>query len=309
MIKFINLLAESSYIDPSEATSDIKAIGTLVDNKRNICFLVRTSNNENTWKKIQEIIKKEGLKQMYVKGNPGDAYVVYRPGSENKATRLKDIAEKYGGYLSYEATDEETREIGRLLNYNPDKVEEFIKKNKDVTTGKPVEKNKKNEAFSNAKTLTEIEFNSKLADKFEWSYEGGKDSKYIFNTGTDGDSGIDYQVVFVDHDGSGIYERIYRPVGSKDFRNTNEGKPIKINATVMDITLDFMNRNKDWHELLISPIDSRRYNLVKSFVDRSVPKSKYLVTSEEGIITITRTFSYAQKNKKSPSLRPKLKKA
>jgi hypothetical protein len=64
---------------------------------------------------------------MYVKGNPYDAYVAYLPGSENKATQLKDLAEKYGGYLASNATADDTRKIGKLLGYQEDKIEQYIK--------------------------------------------------------------------------------------------------------------------------------------------------------------------------------------
>jgi hypothetical protein len=40
---------------------------------------------------------------------------------------LKDIAEKYKGYLASNATAEDTRRIGQLLDYDEDKIEQFIK--------------------------------------------------------------------------------------------------------------------------------------------------------------------------------------
>jgi hypothetical protein len=119
------------YIDPSEATNDISSIKTIIDGKRNIAFTAEKNNSKGTWKFIQQTIKENDLQVMFVKGNPGNAYIVYKKGSEKDAKKLKDIAEKYDGYLYYAASPEDTREIGRILNYDPKKVEEFIEKNKD----------------------------------------------------------------------------------------------------------------------------------------------------------------------------------
>jgi len=308
MTKFIKLLAESGYVDPLEVNNNYKSVRSLVDKKRDVCFIAKSASSKAEWEEIQKLIKKSDLKSMYVKGNPYEAYVVFAPGSENKATRLKDIAEKYKGFLAHNASEEDQREIGTSFFPFSKKVEEFIEKGKN--------EDEEDDEFSFLKeidlkdvdyhTLSEIDFNSKSANKFDWKYEGGSNNRYTFNTGEDGDSGIDYEVIFVNHEDSGVYERVYKPKG-KGFEKTNEGKPIKINATVMDITLDFMQKNKEWNDLLISPLDSKRYNLVKAFVDKSVPKNKYVVDSEEGIIKISRNFKYntALANRKSKKLKPK----
>jgi len=117
---------EISY---AEATNEFDALQTVLDKKRDIAFLVKDDMSESSWLKIQEMIKEGGLKTMFIKGNEGDAYVVYRPGKEKDATELKDIAEKHGGYLKYDAPAEDTRRIGQLLSYKPNEIEDFIKKN------------------------------------------------------------------------------------------------------------------------------------------------------------------------------------
>lgn len=124
MIKLLDLLLEE--IDPSEAYNDMDAIQTLVDGKRDLAFIVEKSNNPSDWEKIQNIIADNGFKVMYVKGNPYNAYIAYIPGSESKANELKDIAEKYGGYLAYDATREETKRIGELLGYTKKSIDDFI---------------------------------------------------------------------------------------------------------------------------------------------------------------------------------------
>lgn len=116
-------------IDPSEAYNDTDAVNTLVDKKRDLAFIVKDSNTEENWENIQKIIKDNNIKIMYVKGNPHHAYIAYLPGSENKANQLKDLAEKYDGYLSAQATKEDTIQMGRLLGYKEDKIKEYVNKN------------------------------------------------------------------------------------------------------------------------------------------------------------------------------------
>jgi hypothetical protein len=124
MIKLLDLLLEE--IDPSEAYNDVDAIQTLVDGKRDLAFIVEKSNNKENWARIQNTIADNGFKVMYVKGNPYNAYIAYIPGSESKANELKDIAEKYGGYLSIYATREETKRIGELLGYTKKSIDDFV---------------------------------------------------------------------------------------------------------------------------------------------------------------------------------------
>jgi tRNA G10 N-methylase Trm11 len=127
MIKLINILSE--LIDPSEAYSDIDAINTVADGKRKIAFIVEKSNNKDNWKRIQKVIADNNLKTVYVKGNSNHAYIVYTPDNIKNAMELKNIAEKYDGYLSANATKEDTKRIGELLEYTDDKIQAFINKN------------------------------------------------------------------------------------------------------------------------------------------------------------------------------------
>ena len=121
-----------------------------------------------------------------------------------------------------------------------------------------------------------------LSSAYDWKYVGGSDNKYTFTTGK-----TDYKTVFIKED-EGMYERIYAPI-NKDMEGTEtkEGKAIPINATVMAITLDFLEKNKDWYMLTIHPIDPKRYRLVMHFIDNTLP-DKYAVEEIEGVINITR---------------------
>lgn len=116
-------------ISASEAYTDLSSVKTVADGKRDIAFITKGGNSEEDWLEMNRLVKESGLKTMFIKGNPNEAYVIFKPGKEKEATELKDIAEKYGGYLSYEATEEETRRIGQLLSYNEQEIEDFIKKN------------------------------------------------------------------------------------------------------------------------------------------------------------------------------------
>jgi hypothetical protein len=115
---------------------------------------------------------------------------------------------------------------------------------------------------------------------------GGYNNSYTFKTEIN-----NYTVAFKP-DGESTYERVYhttnRPIGT-NFEDTQEGKPLQINATVMAITLDFMKRNPDFTMIYIVPIDRRRFNLVTKFIEKNLP-SQYSFEAEvndgEDIIAI-----------------------
>ena len=128
-MKLISILRE--VISASEAHNDLDAVQTIVDGKRGVAFIVWKTMPDRYVEPVRELIKDNGLKSMYVDGNKYDAYVVYAPGFEKDATELKDIAEKYGGYLRYDASEEDSRRIGQLLNYQESDIEDYINRNKE----------------------------------------------------------------------------------------------------------------------------------------------------------------------------------
>ena len=138
------------------------------------------------------------------------------------------------------------------------------------------------------KPINELDFN--LNKSYDWEFKGGIDNKYTFTTGQ-----TEYEVLFfpVGVSSKGVFERLYRPVsednmvGTIPLNATNEFKVLEINATVMNITIDFLNKNKQWKDVMISPIEKRRYNIVKGFLDKHLP-SKYFKDEEEGIFHIYR---------------------
>ena len=136
------------------------------------------------------------------------------------------------------------------------------------------------------KPINELDFN--LNKGYDWNFEDGLDNKYTFTTGQ-----TKYEVLFYPTKEENTFERLYRPIsednqpGSVPTTPTNEFKVLEINATVMNITIDFLNKNKDWKKVVISPMDRRRYNVVKGFLEKHLPK-KYFIDEEDEIFYIYR---------------------
>jgi len=72
------------------------------------------------------------------------------------------------------------------------------------------------------------------------------------------------------------------PISDKSM--TGENKALKVNATVMAITMDWFDKHPDFTQLVIEPVDERRLRLVKRFVDNTVGgKYKVSVESMKGL--------------------------
>jgi hypothetical protein len=127
MIKLIDLLKEE--IRDYEAYRDESALQTVIDGKRNLGWMVLKSSTipeDIFW----NTIRKHKLETLKVNGNPSEAYIYFRKGAESEANKLKDIAEKYGGYLAWDATEEDSRQIGKLLGYTQEDIDKYIEHNK-----------------------------------------------------------------------------------------------------------------------------------------------------------------------------------
>ena len=124
--------------------------------------------------------------------------------------------------------------------------------------------------------ITELSYG--LENALPFTYSGGKYSEYFFKTDQN-----EYKVAFKP-DGESTYERVYhtvnRPLG-KNFDDTQEGKPLQINATVMKITLDFIDKHPDFTMIYIVPIDPKRFNLVKPYIENNLP-SDYSFIAKPG---------------------------
>ena len=137
------------------------------------------------------------------------------------------------------------------------------------------------------KNLNELDFN--LNKSYDWKFEGGPNNRYTFTTGQ-----TDYEVFYAPKKEANTYERSFRPVdednmfvGSVPLTPVNEFKVLEVYATVMETTIDFLNKNKDWRKVIISPIEKRRYNIVKGFLEKHLPKN-YFIDEEDEIFYIYR---------------------
>ena len=101
-----------------------------IELKPGIDFMVDPASGPSNVQWSFQIVDENNLKSLEVEKNPHDAHIIYRPDSEKEANELKDIANKYNGYLSYKATDEDTRRIGQLLGYKAKDIETYIERRK-----------------------------------------------------------------------------------------------------------------------------------------------------------------------------------
>jgi hypothetical protein len=139
-----------------------------------------------------------------------------------------------------------------------------------------------------------LEITLDLSNAYEYKFVGGTNWEYNFEIST----GTKYSVEFAPlSDGdSNSYERIYHTTNKNTdpagLALTNENQALKVNATVMKITLDFLSKNKDWHTILIAPLSEGRKKLVKVLLDKNLP-SKYFYdeVEEDGSILIYRKYS------------------
>lgn len=112
-----------------EAYKFPESLQTVIDGKRNVCWL---SNSEIDEDEINNL----GLNYIIVpKHNSNDfSYAIFNENGEAQAKELADIAKKYGGFLSVKATEEDSRRIGELLEYHPDDINDYILRNRYINT-------------------------------------------------------------------------------------------------------------------------------------------------------------------------------
>ena len=134
MLKLNKILFEivgnlNEEISAREAYSDGNAIQTVIDGKRDVCWI--------SWSPIAQskIEKPENhLSYLDVPYNPANQIIVYRndiDGAEERAKELLKIAKKYGGYLAWDATEEDSRRIGELLSYKKEDIDAYINRTGD----------------------------------------------------------------------------------------------------------------------------------------------------------------------------------
>jgi hypothetical protein len=116
-------------IRAEEAYRDKSAIQTVIDGKRDIGWIAVKSSVDVSKDEFLNLVKTHNLGTIKITKNPFDVYIYYRKGSEKKAKELEKIANRYEGYLSYEATEAESRRIGELLGYVKKDIDQYINKN------------------------------------------------------------------------------------------------------------------------------------------------------------------------------------
>jgi hypothetical protein len=125
MAKIKNYQMFLETIHPNESMDPLKAVQTLIDRRRKIAYLVKYDLNSYELRlKLQELYE-DGYKRLDIKGecNP---FLVYHPSAQLEAEELRDIAEKYNGYLADWATIEDHKRIGELLEFHEEEIERFI---------------------------------------------------------------------------------------------------------------------------------------------------------------------------------------
>jgi hypothetical protein len=113
-------------INPSEAYDDEDALQTIIDAKRLVGFFTKYGASYPHEKLLQRV-EQNNLQVLPVDGNPTEAFIVYHPRGYEDAVELKKIAEKYGGFLSVNATREDTIRIGELLGYDDESIDSYVK--------------------------------------------------------------------------------------------------------------------------------------------------------------------------------------
>ena len=125
IIKSFKSFILNEEISALEANTAKKSIQTVINGDRNVGFIGTPSDRH------LKLIKKNGLNILNVpRLNNKSPIIFYRQESEQDAKELFNIASKYDGYLSINATEKEHRTIGKILGYNNNDIDDFIVRNK-----------------------------------------------------------------------------------------------------------------------------------------------------------------------------------
>jgi hypothetical protein len=123
MIKLKNLIRE---IKASEAYDDRSALQTVIDGRRPLGFISLQFPTKITRDEFWDVARQHAIQVVPVEKNPYDAYIYYSAGNRDAAIELRDIANRYDGYLSAEATKQDTIRIGQLLGYDQADIDDFV---------------------------------------------------------------------------------------------------------------------------------------------------------------------------------------
>jgi hypothetical protein len=158
-------------IHPKEARDDYGSLKTVINGKRDVGFLELTKEME------PKIIKNNlGVIPVRMTSQRSMMAIVYR--DRNKAFKLYDYAKKYNGYIT-DKSPIEAREIGRLLGYTEQSIEEYVhdkyNKRTPLRTDTPDDYNDLHEQLNVYEEKKIQGLNKKIVEIVK--DEGGKDVK------------------------------------------------------------------------------------------------------------------------------------
>ena len=221
-------------ISAKEAYTEYDSIKTVADGKRDVAF---TTLYEPLSKLL---VLMNGLKKIKVVSDDEVNYIVYREGSEDKAKELLRIAKKYGGLLHYEATEEDSRRIGQLLNYNSDEIEEYIDHNRKI----------KNNIKESIRRILKEETNSKREGMLNIIKEDGL---YNFTK----DTGLSYNDIY---HRMGELPRDVKIQYLKDVISDLQQTPNELDLTFITGSIP-LYENDDWQTVYVGYISNRNKTL------------------------------------------------
>lgn len=108
-------------IRASEGYDVLSSILSVIQGKRGVGF-----DSIGYTQKYLLMLVKNGL-DFYICPSNEQNVVFFRPEYEKDAKELLHIAEKYGGYLAWNATEKDARRIGELLGYEKEDIDDYIK--------------------------------------------------------------------------------------------------------------------------------------------------------------------------------------
>jgi hypothetical protein len=203
-------------IKASEAHTEIGSFRTLEDGKRNIAWIQINTIPYKLQKYIIDSSEKNNFGAIRVLENPKKPVIIYRQGYKEQAEELYNIAKKYNGYLAWNASYEDSKRIGELLEYTPKDIEKYLNKN-----------------YTDKKLNEGQVYNYKL-DK---SHADPTQRRIIYNFTNK--NGYDFEVIFYNL-GDNNWEREYSTNQGLAVLNANDA--YNILETITNITLDFIER-------------------------------------------------------------------
>ena len=125
------IMGINESVDPLTVANEEDSVMSIINHKRNIGTITKNGFVPKTmsWDELLMFIKNNGLLLMDIKSNQNGFYIIYRPYAFKQAQELHDLAEKYNGFLSYNASLEDSYRIGYLLEYNEKNIKEYLYKN------------------------------------------------------------------------------------------------------------------------------------------------------------------------------------